>query len=135
VFMQRLIPLVYWDLLPKGIWDALTEINYFFRDICSNKLQTQHMERLETNITQTIWKLEMIFPPFFFDSMEHLLIHLSFEVKIKGLVQYKWMYASEMIDRKYKYNMALDTILHRWKYQWNVSINIFQGDENCSLSP
>ena len=62
------------------------KISHFFRDICSNKLQTQHIERLETNIIQTICKLEMIFPSSFFDSMEHLPIHLLFEEKIGGLV-------------------------------------------------
>ena len=30
------------------------------------------------------------------------------------------------IDKKYKYNLASDTILHRWKYRRNVSIGIFQ---------
>jgi hypothetical protein len=45
IFMQTLIPLVYRYLLLKRIWDALTEINYFFRDICFNKLYTQHMEK------------------------------------------------------------------------------------------
>jgi hypothetical protein len=50
VFLQTLISLAYQDLLPEGICDALTEISYFFRDICSNKLHTQYMERLETNI-------------------------------------------------------------------------------------
>jgi hypothetical protein len=75
VFMQTLIPLAYHDLLPKRIWDALTKISHFFRDICSNKLNVDHIERLETNIVETICKLEMIFPPSFFDSMEHLPIH------------------------------------------------------------
>jgi len=50
VFMQTLISLAYRDLLPKGIWDALTEIGHFFRDRCSSKLQTHHIERLEVNI-------------------------------------------------------------------------------------
>jgi hypothetical protein len=75
VFMQTLIPLAYHDLLPKRIWDALTKISHFFRDICSNKLNVDHIERLETNIVETICKLEMIFSPSFFDSMEHLPIH------------------------------------------------------------
>jgi len=66
IFMQTLIPLAYHDLLSKGIYDVLTEINYFFRDICSNKLQTQHIKRLKMNIIQTIYKLEMIFPQLFF---------------------------------------------------------------------
>jgi hypothetical protein len=54
VFMQTLISLTYRDLLPKGIWDALTEISHFFRDICSTKLNVDHIERLETNIVKTL---------------------------------------------------------------------------------
>jgi hypothetical protein len=72
VFMQTLIPLAFRDLLPKGIWDALTEISHFFKNICSSKLNVDHIERLQTNIIETLCKLEMIFPPSFFDSMEHL---------------------------------------------------------------
>jgi hypothetical protein len=40
----------------------------------------------------------MIFPPLFFDSMEHLPIHLSFEAKVRGLVQYRWMYPFERLE-------------------------------------
>jgi len=80
VFMQTLIPLAFRDLLLKGIWDALTEINHFFRDICSSKLNVDHIERFETNIVETICKLGMIFPSSFSDSMEHLPINLPFEV-------------------------------------------------------
>jgi len=89
VFMQTLIPLTYRDLFPKGISDAFTEISHFFIDICSNKLQTQYIERLEMNIIQTICKLEMIFPPSFFDSMEHLPLYLSYEANVGGPVQYR----------------------------------------------
>ena len=98
VFMQTLISLAFRDLLPKGIWDALTEISHFFRDICSRKLNVDHIERLETNIVETICKLEMIFPPSFFDSMEHLFVHLLFEVKVGGPVEYRWMYPFERLD-------------------------------------
>jgi hypothetical protein len=64
--MQTLMLLAFCDLLPKEIWDALTEIGHFFRDICSNKFNVDHIERLETNIVETICKLEMIFPLSFF---------------------------------------------------------------------
>jgi hypothetical protein len=89
VFMQTLIPLAFRDLLSKGIWDTLTEINHFFRDICSNKLNVDHIERLQMNIIKTLCKFEMIFPPSFFNSMEHLPIHLPFEAKARGLVQHR----------------------------------------------
>ncbi|XP_052303645.1 uncharacterized protein LOC127904392 [Populus trichocarpa] len=101
VFMQTLIPLAFRDLLPKGIWDAFMEISHFFRDICSSKLNVDHIERLQTNIVKTLCKLEMIFPPSFFDSMEHLPIHLPFEAKAGGPVQYRWMYPFE----RYLFNL------------------------------
>jgi hypothetical protein len=47
VFMQTLILLAYRDLLSKGIWNTLMEISHFFRDICSSKLQTNHIKQLE----------------------------------------------------------------------------------------
>jgi len=98
MFMQTLIPLAFHDLLPKGIWDALTKINRFFREICSNKLNVDHIERLATNIVETICKLEMIFPPSFFDSMEHLPIYLPYEAKVGAPVQYRLMYPFERLD-------------------------------------
>jgi hypothetical protein len=98
VFMQTLIPLAFRDLLPKGILDALTEISHFSIDICSSKLNVDHIERLEMNIVETICKLEMIFPPSFFDSIEHLSVHLPYEVKAGGPVQYRWMYPFERLD-------------------------------------
>jgi hypothetical protein len=99
VFIQTFIPLAYQDLLSKGIWYALLKINHFFRNICSKKLHTQHIEKLETNIIQKIWKLEMIFPSSFFDLMEHLSINLLFEVKIRGLVLYTWMHPFERLGK------------------------------------
>jgi len=98
VFTQTLILLAFCDLLSKRIWDALTEISHFFRDICSSKVNVYHIKRHETNIVKTICKLEMIFPPLFFDSMEHLPVHLPFEVKDRGPVQYGWMYPFERLD-------------------------------------
>jgi len=50
------------------------------------------------NIVQTICKLEMIFSPLFFDSMEHLFIHLSYEAKVGGPVQYRWMYLVKRLE-------------------------------------
>jgi hypothetical protein len=61
-------------------------------------LDVDHIERLETNIVETLCKLEMIFPPLFFDSMEHLPIHLPFEANVEGLIQYRWMYPFKQLD-------------------------------------
>lgn len=86
VFMERLLPVIFRNLLPNPIWDILIEISYFFRDICTTVIWVDHMETLERNIIETLHKHEKIFPLEFFDSMEHLLIHLAYEVNVGGLV-------------------------------------------------
>lgn len=95
VFMQRLLPAVFKDLLPLNVWNVITELSQFFRDLCSTTLKITDMVRLEENIPEIICKLERIFPPGFFNSMEHLPIHLPYEAKIGGPVQYRWMYPFE----------------------------------------
>ncbi|XP_039126916.1 uncharacterized protein LOC120263060 [Dioscorea cayenensis subsp. rotundata] len=95
VFMQRLLPIAFRGLLPNSIWDVITELSHFFRDICSTENHFEHMILFEGNIIETICKMEKIFPPGFFDSMEHLPIHLPYEAKVGGPVQYRWMYLFE----------------------------------------
>lgn len=45
--------------------------------------------------------LEKIFPPAFFDVMEHLPVHLPDEAALGGPVQYRWMYPFE----RYMYHL------------------------------
>jgi hypothetical protein len=42
-----------------------------------------------------ICKLEKIFPPEWFNPMQHLLVYLPYEAKIGGPQQYRWMYHIE----------------------------------------
>ncbi|XP_026657308.1 uncharacterized protein LOC113461439 [Phoenix dactylifera] len=104
VFMLRLFPIAFREVLPIAVWDALTELSYYFRDLCNTTLHVQNMEVLEKNIMVTLCKLEKIFPPAFFDSMEHLPVHLAYEAKVGDPVQYRWMYLVErlMHDLKHK---------------------------------
>jgi len=95
VFMQRLMPIAFRELLPSNVWQALTELSLFFKDLTSTTLRVDDMERLERDIPQILCKLERIFPPGFFDSMEHLPVHIPYEARIAGPVQYRWMYPFE----------------------------------------
>jgi len=95
VFMERLLPVALKNLLPTTVWNAVTEISQFFRDLCSSSISIDDMIRLEEQIPEILCKLEMIFPPSFFNSMEHLPLHLPYEAKVGGPVQYRWMYPFE----------------------------------------
>jgi hypothetical protein len=37
-------------------------------------------------------QIRKIFPPGWFNLMQHLLVHISYEAKVGGPVQYRWMY-------------------------------------------
>lgn len=50
---------------------------------------------MEEKIPVILCNLEKIFPPSFFDVMEHLPIHLPTEADLGGPVQYRWMYPFE----------------------------------------
>ncbi|GJW76725.1 uncharacterized protein Tco_0138407 [Tanacetum coccineum] len=95
VFMQRLLPIALRGMIPNALWDVITELCTFFRAICSRVLRIEDLEKLQKSIVETICKLEKIFPPGFFDSMEHLVIHLPREALLGGPKQYRWMYIYE----------------------------------------
>ncbi|XP_058750302.1 uncharacterized protein LOC131623315 isoform X2 [Vicia villosa] len=94
VFMERLLPIAF-SSLPTQVLNPLTEISQFFRDICASILRVDDLIKLDQDIPLILCKLEQIFPPGFFDSMEHLPVHLAYEAFLGGPVQYRWMYPFE----------------------------------------
>jgi hypothetical protein len=93
--MERLLPIALRGFIDNTIWLALAELSFFFRQLCSTEINIEKMEELENSIPVLLCKLEKIFPPGFFNSMQHLLLHLPYEAKIGGPVQYRWMYVFE----------------------------------------
>jgi hypothetical protein len=94
VFMECLLPFAF-SSLPDFVWKPLKELSQFFKCLCSNTLREDELIKLGENIPFIICKLERIFPPGFFNSMEHLLVHLPYKAKLGGPVQYRWMYLFE----------------------------------------
>ncbi|KAK4397283.1 hypothetical protein Sango_1564900 [Sesamum angolense] len=47
--------------------------------MCSTMLDVHKLHKLENSVDIILCNLEKIFPPVFFDSMEHLIIHLPYE--------------------------------------------------------
>jgi hypothetical protein len=81
--------------LNEQVSGLLIELSIFFRQLCSKVLRVNQLEKMEKDIALTLCKLEMIFPPSFFDVMMHLPVHLATEAKLGGPVQYRWMYPIE----------------------------------------
>jgi len=90
--MERLLPVAFHGFLLENIWLCLAELNYFYRRLCARKIAMNDALALEQNIVVLVCKLEKIFPPGFFNPMQHLMVHLAEEVQQGGPVQYRWMY-------------------------------------------
>ena len=102
--MERLVPVMFRGYLPDGVWSVLAELSYFYRQLCAKEIRKDVMEKLEKDVPVLICKMEKIFPPGFFNPMQHLLVHLAYEAKVGGPVQFRWMF---QIERALKYLRAM----------------------------
>ena len=94
-YTLRLLLVAFRAFLENKVWEPITQLSAFFRDLTCYELQSEVVMNLHEEIPIILYKLERIFPPGFFDSMEHLPIHLPREASICGHVQYIWMYPFE----------------------------------------
>ncbi|XP_050238136.1 uncharacterized protein LOC126687622 [Mercurialis annua] len=100
IFMQRLLSIALHELLSREVWEPLTELSIFFRWLTSTSLTQEDLDYMELNIPKILCKLERIFPPNVFDSMEHLPVHLSYEAIMAGLVQVEGSISSEYLQEE-----------------------------------
>jgi hypothetical protein len=96
ILMERIIPVMFRGYMPDTMWQAKAELSYFYKTICAKEISKNTMEKLEKEIPVLLCRLEKIFPPRFFNPMDHLLIHIPYEAKVGGPVQYRWMYHIEL---------------------------------------
>ena len=94
VFMESLLPTAF-NALREYVWKTLTKRSQFFKDLCSTILCEDKLLVTERNIPVILCELERMFPPGFFNVIEHLPIHVPKEALIRGTVQYRWMYPFE----------------------------------------
>jgi hypothetical protein len=78
-----------------NLWKIFTELSYFYWQICAKQVSKAMMQKLEKEIMVLVGKMEKIFPPGWFNVMQHLLVHLPWEAKVGGPTQFRWMYSQE----------------------------------------
>ncbi|XP_019223546.1 PREDICTED: uncharacterized protein LOC109205295 [Nicotiana attenuata] len=98
VLLQDIFPVAIRGLLPKEVCDPIIALGKFFKNIYSKCLTIEDLDILEAEIPVILTKLQLVFPPAFFDVMVHLPIHLPSEAKLGGPAQYRNMYP---IEREY----------------------------------
>jgi hypothetical protein len=55
----------------KDVWKTLAELSYFYRQLCAKEIKKEMMEKLEKEILVLLCMLEKIFPPGWFNPMQH----------------------------------------------------------------
>ncbi|KAI5350621.1 hypothetical protein L3X38_003512 [Prunus dulcis] len=95
VFMHRLLPVGIRHLLPEDVMKPIMLLSRFFPQQMAKTLRKTDMFQLRHDIVQVLCKFEMIFPPAFFTSMMHVMVHLPEEALLVGPVNYRWMYPIE----------------------------------------
>ncbi|CAH9081953.1 unnamed protein product [Cuscuta epithymum] len=102
VLLQRLLPVGVRKYLPKEVADPIVRLSSFFQQLCSKTLCMEDIHKLQDEIVYILCKFEQIFPPAFFVSMIHLMVHLPEEAEEAGTVTERWMYAIERMLGRYK---------------------------------
>ncbi|CAL8119066.1 unnamed protein product [Prunus armeniaca] len=95
LFMQHLLPVGTRHLLPKDVVKPNMLLSRFFSQLRAKTLRKTDINQLRHDIVKVLCKVKMIFPPAFFKSTIHMMVHLPEEALLAGPVNYHWMYPIE----------------------------------------
>jgi hypothetical protein len=116
IIMEGLQPVMFRGYFDDVMWRVLAELSYFYRQLCAKEIVVEMMQKLEKEIPVLLCKMDKTFPPGFFSPMQHLLIHLPYEAKVGGPVQYRWMYH---IERALRYLKPM--VGNRARVEWCIT--------------
>lgn len=102
VLMQELILIALRGCLPNHVRTCISQLCLFFKAICRKNISRSRLDKLQEMVVQVLCRMEMFFPPSFFDIMVHLIVHLVREVKLCGPVFLRWMYPFERYMKIFK---------------------------------
>jgi hypothetical protein len=91
--MKRLLLIMLRGYFDTDLWKMFAELSYFYRQLCAKKVSKTMMQKFEKEIPILVCKMEKVFPPGWFNTMQYLLVHLPWEAKVGGPIQFRWMYS------------------------------------------
>jgi hypothetical protein len=86
ILIGQFFPIAFRGILPVKVRDTIMKLCSFFNTISQNVMDPMKLTKLQYDLTLTMYNLETIFPPSYFDLMPHLLIHIMHEMKYLGPV-------------------------------------------------
>ena len=97
ILMQQLLPVMLMHAFEghRPLRAAIQQLSIFFNVLCSKSINREELAKMKVSIVETLCVFEKYFPPSFFVSMMHLVVHLAEEAQVGGPVRYRWMYPFE----------------------------------------
>jgi hypothetical protein len=84
IWIEQILPAIVRGYVPEHVWLALSEFSYFFCQLCAKELSRTMIANLERLAPVLLCKLKKIFPPGYFNPMQHLILHLPYEARMGG---------------------------------------------------
>jgi hypothetical protein len=75
ILFEEFLPLDAMKILPEHVAMPLVKLARCFKVITSKIASNKEIEMVEEEMQEILCQLKKIFPPTFFDIMEHLVIH------------------------------------------------------------
>src|ERR1043165_7159225 len=73
IWLERIMMMMLRGYIPEDEWLVMAELRYFFCVLCAKELLPIVIEKMEKLVPELICKLEKIFPPGFFNPMQHMI--------------------------------------------------------------
>jgi hypothetical protein len=83
------------NFLQLGSKAAIIRLGRIFGKIYATMINPNDLSNLQTYLAESLFLLEIWFPPAFFDLMTHLLIHLVDKLEICRPMGVRWCYPVE----------------------------------------
>jgi hypothetical protein len=82
-FMERLLFVMFHRYLNDDVWKALAVLSQFYRLLYAKEINKEMIEKLEKQIMMLLYKLEKIFPPSLFNSIQCNIYLYIFHMKLR----------------------------------------------------
>jgi hypothetical protein len=89
IIMKRLLPVMLRGYLDTDLWEMFAKLRYFYVQLCAKQVSKMMMQKFEKEIPIVVCKMEKVFPLGWFNAMQYLLVHLPWEAKVGGPIQFR----------------------------------------------
>jgi hypothetical protein len=95
IMMMSFLAIAIRAIKPMRIKVLITRLCYFFNTVSQKVIGRKGLDDLKAYMIETMYILEMCFPPSFFNMQEHLLIHLVDQIHTLGPLYLHSMFLHE----------------------------------------